>query len=73
MILALVKYYLSIYEKIQVLDKIRDKAKLLQLTKISTPLYLNTIIYQVPITNNHTNTLISPIFSSITGIIMPIA
>lgn len=44
-ILVLSKCYLSIFEQMQSIDKIRDKTKLLQLTKTLAFTYSNTKTY----------------------------
>ena len=68
---ALAKRCLSIYKQIQATDRIRDKIKLLQSTQTSAPIYSSTKTYQVPVTNNCTNTSVSRLSSFITRTVTP--
>ena len=70
-ILALPKPCFFIYKQMQVIDRIRNKIKLLQLTQISVLIYSSTKIYQVLVINSCANTFFPYFSSSITGIVMP--
>ena len=55
----------------QAIDKIRDRTKPLQLTKTPASIFLNTKIYQVPVTNSCTNIFFSRFSSSIIKTVTP--